>query len=294
MNPWINYHHLNYFRVIATEGSIAKASAKLRLGQPTLSAQLKQFEDTLGVQLFERRHKKLILTETGRMTLKYANEIFRLGAELLEVLHDRMDSAKAHVQIGALDSVPKGVVMSVVKAALNIAPCSVSILEGKGDELIRQLGLHHIDLFIANYSPSLGEGPNLFSRSLAKIPVAIYGAPSYKHLRKNFPRSLDRVPIILPTKDSKLRLDLEHYFATANQTLSVVAETQDTSLQKLLGVDGLGILPVTAMSIKDSLAKGELIELGKLPGVFEEIFLVSASRKIENPISSQLMKTLSL
>jgi LysR family transcriptional activator of nhaA len=56
--PWINYHHLLYFKVIAEEGSVSKAAEKLRLGQPTLSAQLKLFEETLGVQLFERQHKK--------------------------------------------------------------------------------------------------------------------------------------------------------------------------------------------------------------------------------------------
>lgn len=58
MNPWLNYHHLFYFKVIAEEGTVSKAAEKLRIGQPTLSAQLKQFEDALGVQLFERQHKK--------------------------------------------------------------------------------------------------------------------------------------------------------------------------------------------------------------------------------------------
>ncbi len=61
MKPWINYQHLLYFKTIATEGSIVKAADKLRLGQPTLSAQLKQFEETIGVKRFDRRHKKLML-----------------------------------------------------------------------------------------------------------------------------------------------------------------------------------------------------------------------------------------
>ena len=52
MNQWINYHHLFYFKAIAEEGTVSKAAEKLRLGQPTLSAQLKQLEDNLGVQLF--------------------------------------------------------------------------------------------------------------------------------------------------------------------------------------------------------------------------------------------------
>ena len=59
MNNWVNYHHLFYFKAIAEEGSVSKAAGKLRLGQPTLSAQLKQFEESLNVQLFERQHKKL-------------------------------------------------------------------------------------------------------------------------------------------------------------------------------------------------------------------------------------------
>ena len=62
MSAWINYHHLYYFKAIAEKGSVSKAASKLRLGQPTLSAQLRQFEEALGVQLFERQHKKLILT----------------------------------------------------------------------------------------------------------------------------------------------------------------------------------------------------------------------------------------
>ena len=86
---WLNYHHLYYFKVIATEGSIAKASKTLRLGQPTLSAQLKLLEDVIGQKLFERQNRRLILTDAGRVALDYANEIFRLGSELLDTINQR-------------------------------------------------------------------------------------------------------------------------------------------------------------------------------------------------------------
>ncbi|MGE0616913.1 MAG: LysR family transcriptional regulator, partial [Bacteriovoracia bacterium] len=136
---WLNYHHLFYFRAIANEGGIARAAAKLRLGQPTLSTQLRQLEETLGVALFERRNRKMVLTEAGLAALDYANEIFRLGDELLEVMKDKTVDNKTHLQIGALDSVPKSVILSLAKAAYRIGPCTVSILEGKGDELFREL-----------------------------------------------------------------------------------------------------------------------------------------------------------
>ena len=45
---WLNYHHLYYFYVIASEGGVTEASRKLKLAQSTLSAQLKQFEEVLG------------------------------------------------------------------------------------------------------------------------------------------------------------------------------------------------------------------------------------------------------
>jgi LysR family transcriptional regulator, transcriptional activator of nhaA len=130
MSAWLNYHHLFYFKTIAEEGSVSKAAARLRLGQPTLSAQLKQFEDAIGVQLFERQHKKLLLTEQGRVALEYAKGIFRMGSEMMEAVHDRVQSAKPLLAIGALDSVPKQAVLQLVRAALKISPCQITLVEG--------------------------------------------------------------------------------------------------------------------------------------------------------------------
>ncbi|MFN8945712.1 MAG: LysR family transcriptional regulator, partial [Pseudobdellovibrionaceae bacterium] len=117
MYQWINYHHLFYFKTIAEEGTVSKAAAKLRLGQPTLSAQLKQFEDTMGVQLFERHHKRLVLTEQGKVALDYSRNIFKMGSEMYEVLHDRLKPLKPSLHLGALDSVPKQIVLQLVKHA---------------------------------------------------------------------------------------------------------------------------------------------------------------------------------
>lgn len=293
MNPWLNYHHLYYFKVIATEGSIAKASEKLRLGQPTLSAQLKVLEENLGVRLFERKHKRLILTETGRIALEYANEIFRTGNEMLEVLQDRLPAARPHVQIGALDSVPKSVVAQLVQTALDAAPCTVSILEGKGDELLRELSLHRIDLFVSNYPPSVHEAVGMYVKSVGRSPVIVCGASQFKSVKKDFPASIHQKPFVMPTVHSKLRHDLDHYLKGMQVVVDCVAETQDVSLQRLLGVNGIGLIPVPRVALQE-MQEDDLVELGELPGVFEEYYLVSASRKIENPISSKVLKSFSI
>lgn len=294
MNPWVNYHHLYYFKTIATEGSIARAAERLRLGQPTLSMQLKQLEETIGVRLFDRQHKKLTLTEAGRVALQYANEIFRMGGEMLEVLHDRVVPSRTHVQIAALDSVPKHLTLALVKAASSYGNCMVSILEGKGDELIRELTLHRVDIFVSNYLPSTHEAPGVYSRSIIKAPVLLCGAPKFQALKRGFPESLSKAPMIMPTFHSKLRHDLDHYLKTAGIMIDLVAETQDTSLQKLMGLDGMGIIPIPIFAVEDLLRSRSLVSLGTLPGVFEEVYLVAASRRIENPVSSQIMNSFKL
>jgi LysR family transcriptional regulator, transcriptional activator of nhaA len=288
---WLNYHHLFYFRTIANEGGIAKAAGKLRIGQPTLSTQLKQLEDRVGKPLFERRNRKLVLTEAGRAALNYANEIFRLGDEMLEVLKDRTPENQLHLQIGALDGVPKSVTLAIVMAAYKIAPCSVSILEGKGDELLRELRAHRIDLLVSNYPPGSLEEGQTFSRPVGKLPVYVYGAKRFRPLRRSFPASLHGNPFVLPTAHSKLRHDLNHFFRLKGIQVVPAAETQDTSLQKLLAAHGIGLAPFSEIG---SGKEENLFRIGRLEGVSEEVWLISAQRKLENPVAAKLMNTFSL
>ena len=59
---WLNYHHLFYFWTTAREGSVTRAAERLRLAQPTLSAQIRSLETALGVRLFEKQGRGLGMT----------------------------------------------------------------------------------------------------------------------------------------------------------------------------------------------------------------------------------------
>jgi LysR family transcriptional regulator, transcriptional activator of nhaA len=288
MSPWINYHHLFYFKTIAEEGTVSKAAEKLRVGQPTLSAQLKQFEDTLGVQLFERHHKKLVLTEQGKVALDYSKSIFRMGSEMYEVLHDRLKPLKTSLHLGALDSVPKQIVLQLVKHAFRISPCQITLSEGKSDELLRELVAHRMDLMVTNFLPTGTDGKGLYPKSITKKNVAFYGAPKFKALRKGFPKSISGEPMILPTYDSQLRQDLDHWAKLNKIELNIVCESQDISVKKLMATSELGLIPTATHTVTGQILRGELVEIGQLQGVHEELFLVTAQRKIENPIASKL------
>ncbi len=113
---WLNYHHLMYFWMVAKEGSVSRASEQLHLAQPTLSSQIKKLEKSLGVKLFDRVGRQMVLTETGQMVYRYAEEIFTLGRELTDALRDAeprrlaVDSGGAGYapQIGRLSLVEAG------------------------------------------------------------------------------------------------------------------------------------------------------------------------------------------
>lgn len=288
MSHWMNYHHLFYFKTIAEEGTVSKAAEKLRLGQPTLSAQLKQFEDTLGVQLFERQHKKLILTEQGKVALDYSKNIFRMGSEMYEVLHDRLKPLRPTLHLGALDSVPKQIILQVVKHAFRISPCQLTLSEGKPEELLRELVAHRIDLMLTNFLPAGIDAKGLSPKSITKKNVAFYGAPKFKALRKGFPKSISGMPMIFPTYDSRLRQDLDHWGKLNKIELNIITESQDISVKKLMAVSELGLIPAATHTVTGQVLRGELVEIGQLQGVYEELFLVTANRKIENIIASKL------
>jgi LysR family transcriptional activator of nhaA len=290
---WLNYHHLFYFKTIATEGGIAKAAKKLRLGQPTLSTQLKQFEDHLGHALFERRKKRLYLTEAGRIALDYANEIFKLGDEMQDALADRLSIDRIEVQIGSLDSVPKMLTWHLVEQAQKEQNCTVSIIEGRGD-LLRELKAHRLDLVIANHPPPIGEGQGLFTRLVGRYPVLICGAKPFAKLSKGFPESLQGQPFIMPTLHSRLRGEVDQFLRSHHIRVDMVAEVQDTSLHRLMGIHGAGLIPIADQAAADALEHKELFVIGALDNVYEEIWLAASERRIQNPVAAQLMKSFQL
>jgi LysR family transcriptional activator of nhaA len=294
MNTWINYHHLYYFKTIAEEGSVSKAAEKLLIGQPTLSAQLKQFEDNLGIQLFERQHKRLFLTEQGKVALDYARNIFKMGSEMYEVLHDRIKPLKSSVHIGALDSIPKLIIQQLVRGALKIAPCQVTLSEGPSGELLRELTSHRIDIVVTNFLPLGADAKGVLHKLISKKNIAFYGTPKFKSLRKGFPKSISGHPMVLPTYDSKLRYDIDHWAKLHKLELNLAVESQDVAVKKLLAVAEVGLMAAASHTVVSQVLAGELIEIGQLQGVHEELYLLRANRKIPNPISDRLVETFTI
>ncbi|MCB0378410.1 MAG: LysR family transcriptional regulator [Bdellovibrionales bacterium] len=288
----LNYHHLLYFREIANHQSISKASQVLHVGQPALSTQLKQLEDFFGEALFTRENRRMTLTEAGKVALGYAEDIYQLGQELKEVMSGKPYSQKPHIRIGSLSSIPKHILIRAVNQAKALADCQFTVVEERNEELLNQLFAHKLDFFISNHNPASDK--IIYSRKLAKLPIYLFGDASYKRLAKNFPKSLDGESLILPTKDSKLFHDVEHFLEKNNIHFQTAAVCQDTAVQKLLASEGIGLTPQPRLAVEELLKEKKLFAIGRMPGVYEEFYLITTKRRTHNPVLDQVTQTFCL
>ncbi len=172
---------------------------------------------------------------------------------MVDSLSDQHIASKIQVQIGAMDTVPKHLTLKAFHKAQTDYKCVVSILEGHGDELLRELRAHRLDLVISNYSPSAGESAGFYAKNIARMPVVICGSSKFSGLKRGFPASLNGQPFIMPSMQSKLRHDIEHYLKLSDIFVDTIAEVQDTSLQKLMGTHGDGLIPVALPRSKNYL-----------------------------------------
>lgn len=84
---------------------------------------------------------------------------------------------------------------------------------------------------------------------------------------------------------------MDHWSKTVGIQLDILMESQDIAIKKLMAVDQLGLIPAAYHTVARQVLAGELVEIGKLRGVYEELLLVTAQRKIENPIAQHLMRS---
>ena len=109
-------------------------------------------------------------------------------------------------------------------------------------------------------------------------------------LKRTFPKSLDGVPCIVPTIHSKIRSDIEHFFHLNAIRPKLIAETQDTAVQKLLALKGDGVIFLPGFSTKELVYDKKLIKLGGLKEVYTNYYLVYSKRIIENPALDFILK----
>ena len=282
---WLNYHHLLYFWMVAREGSLARASAELRLAQSTVSKQIHQFEDVLGHALFAKSGRQLVLTESGRVVFRFADEIFRLGREMLDALRDRPIGKPLRVTVGIADVVPKLLAERVLAPAFTmVGPLRLVCKEDKPDRLLADLALHDLDVILTDAPASPNVKIRAFNHLLGESEIAFFGRKELaaKH-RRGFPASLEGAPVLLPTENTALRRSLDQWFAANGVRPNIVGEFEDSALLKVFGLRGTGVFPAPVVVAKEVEAQYQVRSIARVPQVRERLYAVTVERRITHP-----------
>lgn len=280
---WINFHHLRYFWTVAKEGSISRACHELRLAQPTISAQLRSLEDSLGAKLFVRSGRGLQLTEVGEVAFRYADQIFALGQELKDAV--RGDVTRNTLTVGIADVVPKVVIYKLLEPARHLAePVQLICREGRPENLFADLAVHRLDVVLTDAPIGSNVKVKAYNHLLGECGISFFApAKLATRYRKNFPQSLHQAPLLLPSDESATRLALDAWFERLAIKPQIIGEFSDSALLRAFGEAGDGIFPLPSV-VEGDLAKESSIKLlGRAEGLVERYYAISTERKLRHP-----------
>lgn len=282
---WFNYHHFFYFWRVAREGSIARAARSLRLTEPTVSAQLRMLEESIGEPLFRRKGGSLVLTDAGRLAQRYANHIFTLGQEFQAAIAGFSSGKAARFTVGITDSIPRLIAFRLLEPALNgPKPFIVSSQADTPDGLLAKLVSHQVDAVLCDGPLDPRGTSETHSRLLGESDISVFGSEALAStLRRKFPQSLTDAPFLLPSEHTTTRRSLDRWFTLNGIRPDVRGEFTDSALLKTFGRAGVGAF-VAPTAIEHEIRREYRVRvIGRIESIREKYYVVSASRKAEHP-----------
>jgi LysR family transcriptional activator of nhaA len=281
----LNYKQLHYFWAVAKAGSIVRASERLNLTPQTLSGQIGLLEDMLGTPLFLRVGRRLELTETGRLALSYADEIFQIGNELEEVLRARPERHAIPFRVGVDDAVPKSIAYRLLTPAMELAsPVRIVCREDKLVRLLVELAIQRVDLILADRPMPDEANVKGYSHKLGNCGITFFAAPRLaKTFKKKWPHVLDAAPLLIPGKDAAIRIPLMRWFDVHQLRPHIVGEFDDSALMQAFGQAGIGIFIAPSVIADEVRREHGVVVVGRTDEVTEQFYAISLERRLTHP-----------
>ena len=214
---------LKYFLLVAREENITRAANLLHLTQPTLSRQLMQLEEELGVQLFRRSKHHIILTEEGMLLRRRAEEIVALADKTKDDLQHREEQLTGTIAVGSGELQSSRFLTQLLTAFQEKNPLvRFAIYSGNSDNIKERIERGLLDVGL------LQEPVDISKYSFVRTPCreqwgVLVRDDSELAARENVsPAELASVPLILPERES-VQNELFNWFGSYAEGLHITA-----------------------------------------------------------------------
>lgn len=290
--PQLNYNHLRYFWAVAHEGNLTRAAEKLHISQSALSVQIQKLEAQLDQKLFERRGKRLHLTEAGNIALDHADAIFAAGDDLIGTLTSKTRNDSRLLRVGALSTLSRNFQIRFLTPLLKQDDVQISILSGNLQTLFEELAAHQIDVVLTNSVPLRDSRSNWTAHLIDEQPVSLIGHEEHASATLPLSSILMSAPLILPSPESSIRGGFDALVERLGVQPKIAAEGDDMAMLRLLARDKAGLAVIPPIVVQDELHNGILVEISQLPGLTESFYAVTLTRRYPNPLLKEIIAAL--
>jgi len=277
----INYNHLYYFWHVCKEGSVAAAAEVLCLTPQTITGQIKALEERLQGKLFRRQGRGLVPSELGQLVFRYADRMFTLSQEMLDIVNYRKDSTILF-DVGVADALSKRLVSGILDVAVvDDEQMHLRCYESTHEMLLEQLSQHKLDMIISDCPIDSTQQEGLFSIKIGECGVSFWCKKPVPVV--SFPACLETRRLLIPGRRSMLGRKLLNWLQSQGLHVDILGEFDDAALMKAFGETHAAIFIAPTLYEHNIYADDSMVELGRLDSVMEEYHAIFAERMIQHP-----------
>ncbi|WP_458096848.1 LysR substrate-binding domain-containing protein [Roseomonas sp. WA12] len=269
----LSFRDIEYMVAVADHLHFGKAATACAVSQPTLSAQIRKLEEYLGIQVFERASRSVMVTERGAEFLAQCRTILVEGRRLLEMAHSNVEPLGGLFRLGVISTLAPYVAPIILNPLRSRFPnLRLNLVEGLTHTLVRALEAGEVDALLAS-SPVRGI-------ELSELPIFhesfVLAVPRDHRLAVIDRVTMEEVPaqeLILLSEGHCLRDHTISMFPAVQRAAQSGTALQATSLETLRQMVGAGmgcsLLPQLAVQVGtllDDMVAYRLIRAPSLPG----------------------------
>src|SRR5450755_3180366 len=256
--PDFTVHQLTVFRAVAQHLSYTRTAQDLYLSQPAVTQHIRALELMLGLRLFARKGRGIVLTPAGQELLRHVEHLLALLAEAEPVVHEIHALKRGSVVVGASTSAGTYVVPALLGAFHTLYPgIRVTLSVANRRTIEERLLTHQVDLVVI----SLVEQRDHFVVELLMPYELVVVASRSHHLVGRAALALPDLQeemFLLREQESGTRFDLEQHFGRVGMPLRTGLELGSIETIKEGVVAGLGIAVLSRESIALEVTNGDL------------------------------------